>query len=790
MTDVLTVPAPATERRSEPPAHPVTRFRWRLAPAPALPGEPSPHLRGRRIAVFGGDPVVAARVVAHLRDAGAEARLADEGIDEVPDGLVDLTVTGPYGGEPGAYRSALLRSVGAIRACYSRWAQEDAADRLCYVAVTYLGGGMGYQQDTPIAQPLGGIWAGLAKTLHREIPNCNIRVIDVDPHAVSALPALLTRELYRWGLFEVGYADGVRLTLRPEAEPVPPPRLPLGRGDLVLVSGGGRGIGFRLARSLAARGCRVVVTGRDAPPDGSEPWAGLDEAAFREYQRRMWLAGDRRELAVVRTEIDRVRRRRELGGNLDEARRAGLDIEYVRCDFTDPVQVAALLDRYGDQLTGVVHNAGVDRPARLPKKSDEDVLQTVRVKIDGFANLFAQVRTRPLRFFCNVGSLTGRLGGMVGQLDYAAANDGLARLGLWADRQVPFPVMTLAWPTWDRIGMVSNFEASLRYMSALDADEGVGHWLAELRAGTGGEVGFVGRLGRALSPTQAVGFPSAPEMPGLDQVLPRITHLGTVLRYRPAEQMSAVVRFDRASAPVLDDFVVDGVPAVPVSLLVENALRAVEWVLPDDVTDLATGDVRELVIALPRLALRDGTLDLHRGVVVGLDGTTRVARVTYRDPADDAEVARLRVVVAPGDGAAPTPHTATGPLALPATRPVRLGWRGRVVPVCRWRIDGGNRHTAEVRAVPAEDLWVLPDVPRTRIPVAALENVVRMAGTDNDGYLALDRITVHDTERPTLLRITGDPGTGRWRATDPSTGDLVLDLTVGRGSGREQGVHT
>ena len=45
---------------------------------------------------------------------------------------------------------------------------------------------------------------------------------------------------------------------------------------------------------------------------------------------------------------------------------------------------------------------------------------------------------------------TGRLGGMVGQLEYAAANEALARLGRWADRLAGYPVMTLAWPTWDR----------------------------------------------------------------------------------------------------------------------------------------------------------------------------------------------------------------------------------------------------------------------------------------------------------------------------------------------------
>ncbi|MEK8142913.1 hypothetical protein NKH18_14395 [Streptomyces sp. M10(2022)] len=83
-----------------------------------------------------------------------------------------------------------------------------------------------------------------------------------------------------------------------------------------------------------------------------------------------------------------------------------------------------------------------------------------------------------------MGSLTGRLGGMVGQLEYAAANEGLARLGRWAGRQADFPVMTLAWPTWDRIGLISNFSATLRYMAAIDITDGLAKWQAELRAGS------------------------------------------------------------------------------------------------------------------------------------------------------------------------------------------------------------------------------------------------------------------------------------------------------------------
>src|ERR1035437_5091471 len=41
------------------------------------------------------------------------------------------------------------------------------------------------------------------------------------------------------------------------------PSRPRLRGKVALVTGGSRGIGFAIARTLAAEGCSVVITGRD-----------------------------------------------------------------------------------------------------------------------------------------------------------------------------------------------------------------------------------------------------------------------------------------------------------------------------------------------------------------------------------------------------------------------------------------------------------------------------------------------------------------------------------------------
>ncbi|MEU2283742.1 SDR family NAD(P)-dependent oxidoreductase [Streptomyces sp. NPDC013178] len=806
---------PATPHPAGPAVAPVHRVRWRTVTEPDLPPEPAPALRHARILVFGGTPPLAQAVTEALRAAGAEARTTGDGIwpvpGEVPDGLLDLGYAEPFvPGEHHGYRRALRRSVTALRACYPHWRGESDARRLFYVAVTYLGGAMGY--DTPdgpdapdpadgppaAVQPLGGIWAGLAKTVHREIANCNTRVVDTDLADLAELPRLITRELYRWGLFEIGHRAGRRRTLQAVREEAGPPALSLDASDLVLLSGGARGIGWRLARTLAARhGCRVVVTGRTPLPGPDDPCRTPDEERFKEYERSLWARRRQgRPLAAVRAAVHAARRDRELVRHLDEARREGLRISYAVCDITDRDRTAALVARYGNALTAVVHNAGVDTPARLPRKTDDDVLRTVATKVDGFVHLFSAVRHLPLKFFCNVGSLTGRLGGMVGQLDYAAANEGLARLGLWARPRAPFPVMTLCWPTWDRLGMVANFEATLRYMAALDVTEGLDLWTRELTAGSCGEITYIGPLGRALGPHQSRGYRVSADLPGHRELLSAVFHLGEPYAQVPHTAQTALIALDRAHAPVLTDVLVGGAASLPVSLLLENAVRGAAWVQPEDYAPLTLRGVRDVRVTLPELRLRHGRIALRRTVTAGYTDGHWTADVRYRPADGDREAARLCLVYARED--TEDEHATEPPAASAPDEPYRprpdadgpgepggglpLSWSGLVLRRARWRDGPRGTCAAEVRETPAGDLWVLPSWPVNVLPLTALENVFRRTAEHCAGpVLTIRHIDVRaGIPRPaadTALVVRGSPQAGRWTVSRPDGDRRALRLS-------------
>ncbi|MGW2488130.1 KR domain-containing protein [Streptomyces sp. NPDC001606] len=795
----------------DPLTRPVRRMLWRLTPAPA--DDRVRGVAGRRVLVLGGTPADAERVRDELRARGATVLPGTAAGGPVPDTVVDLTLAERFSADTGSgrWRTALLRTFDALRHCYAEWSRETSAERLTYLAVTYQGGGMGYHPDDDLAQPLGGLWAGLAKTLHRELPNCRVRVLDVALGERAALPRLVGDELGRPGLSEIGYRDGRRWTLTPAAVPPRPPALRFGLDDTLLISGGSRGIGMALARRLCAEfGLRVVVTGRGRLP-AEDTWDEHTPERLAAHRTELW-AGHRqgRAVAAIRRDIGRAESTWELVGHLRSAREEGLRLEYRQCDFTDPAQVETLVAGLPD-LTAVVHNAGVDRPTRLPNKSDEDVVAVVATKVDSFTHLVRAVRGRPLKVLCTVGSLTGRLGGMVGQFDYAAANECLARLGLWAERQLPFPVMTLAWPTWARLGLISNFEASLRYMAALDVSEGLDHWRAELLAGSRGEITFVGPLGRALDPVQATGYPMPTCLPGYAETYPKVFHLGEPEVFQPHERLCSIVTFDPATSPAIGDFTVHGTPAVPLGMLLESAVRGAEWVTPADLPDHALHAVEDLRLPWSVLACADGRpLRLRRDIRARQGTDDRwLVDVTFRPAgppeaaeaaeagADDAETVRLRLVFgAPGtaaqDAATPSAQRPAGRGAdgadttLLTDAPV-LRWQGLVVPMARWRPDGSHRVVAEVGQCTAQDLWVVPQPPACLVPVAAVENIVR-AVTERAPGLSVtpEPLTARQLSFPASgpagapgperIRLEGDPVLGVWSARHQDTGRTVVRI--------------
>nr|WP_232541866.1 SDR family NAD(P)-dependent oxidoreductase [Nocardia bovistercoris] len=566
------------------------------------------------------------------------------------------------------------------------------------------------------------------------------------------------------------------------------------------MSGGGRGIGFALAETLCrAHGCRVIVSGRGPAPDPGAVLNTMSEPDFLAYRdRRLIDAVGTDSLANVRAKLARARWDRELYARLAEAEAAGLDIVYRQCDVTDPDQVRALIDAAGPRLIGVVHNAGVDAPVRIPAKTRETIRRTVSVKVVGLLNLLrACTDVTELRFFHTTGSVSGRWGGMVGQLEYGAANEALSRIGHWAaaataqaGRQRRVPVTTMCWPTWERLGNITNYEATLAYMSAMNVVEGLHHWHREILAGGYGERSFVGELGAALLPNLLRGFPPSHSLPAMDVLANRAMFLGAPVRFASGKLLESTLDADGNALPCCSDFRVDGAPAIPISLLLEYLRSLGDWVRPDSGAREPLTAMHAVAVDIEALRLDAGQTRFHaraegewaegdrwqvRVQVSKADGR-RVGTATLRYGAEST-AARRDPLISPEHVTAASPH--------------RLDWGGHVFRLGHWSIEpGAGVWTAQVEGDRMTDLVALAPVPRSVLPLNQVETMIRGAYLRQvpvgPSLFELDSLDICSDTVDSAGTVTGD-GT-RWAAGTPA-GDVRIVLRNPRFTegGRERG---
>jgi enediyne polyketide synthase len=260
--------------------------------------------------------------------------------------------------------------------------------------------------------------AGVAKTLRLEAPQLRVTVVDT-PAVPEAVGRVVTETAATSHFTDVSYDDtGVRRVpvLTPLPVRVQQPSTPLRPDDLLLVTGGGKGITAECALSLALdSGARLVLIGRSDP------------------------AGDA-----------------ELTANLDRMLAAGIRVEYERADVADAARVREVVSRVVERhgpVTAVLHGAGRNEPAPVTSVTPDTVRRTFAPKVDGLRAVLDAVDPGALRLLVTFGSIIGRAG-LRGEAHYATANHWLAELTEDFGRRHPdCRVLCLEWSVWSGVGM-------------------------------------------------------------------------------------------------------------------------------------------------------------------------------------------------------------------------------------------------------------------------------------------------------------------------------------------------
>ena len=393
-----------------------------------------------------------------------------------------------------------------------------------------------------------------------EAPALTAFALDLDDDSPQTVAARLVDELLRGGLErEVGYLDGQRWSLSVVARPAAQADLPIGPGDVVVVSGGGRGVTASCVTHLAhVVPARFVLLGRtpleeEGPLTASAP----DEAGIK--RALVQAARDRGE-APAPAEIGRATRRilalREIHQTLDRIAEAGAEATYLSVDVSDAAELGRALDavrrRWGP-IKALVHGAGVIHDKRITDKTLTQVDHVIRTKIGGLEHLLAATAEDPLQAILLFSSVAGYAGNL-GQADYAMANAALDAIAAAEAAARPgCRIKSLGWGPW-RGGMVdpaleARFEAAGVPLVAI---EDGARWMAEELRAPG-------------SPRVLLGGP-----PSAGPLLPGASPRQERLR----------ISVDRARFPELDDHVIEGTAVVPVVQVAEWMIGAVAGCFP------------------------------------------------------------------------------------------------------------------------------------------------------------------------------------------------------------------
>jgi acyl transferase domain-containing protein/NAD(P)-dependent dehydrogenase (short-subunit alcohol dehydrogenase family) len=334
-----------------------------------------------------------------------------------------------------------------------------------FATITRLDGAFGYK-GLGIANPLQGGLAGLAKTASLEWENVCCHAIDVAPDwkdnkeiAKAVVDELLNPDSS--APVEIGLDSGSRFTLELEASPYPQGEINLDPGDVVVISGGARGVTAHAAHALAKHAKpTLVLLGRSPHPTPEPEWlAGVyDEASIKKAIFENEFGGNNASPIQIETSYKTHLANREIMKNLEKMRLAGSTVLYYPVDIIDFRQVKSILDDVRSShgpVKGIIHGAGTLEDRLIIDKTMEQFEKVFDTKVKGLNVLLEATKLDTLKYLVIFSSVTARIGNN-GQVDYAMANEALNKVAQQESiRQPDCKVISINWGPWDG-GMVCS----------------------------------------------------------------------------------------------------------------------------------------------------------------------------------------------------------------------------------------------------------------------------------------------------------------------------------------------
>lgn len=422
------------------------------------------------------------RIADELKKLGFQLRiirLEDPVATVAPGRLAGLVIVAP---QQGMAAEHLWNAVRWLQIAGPTLRQNSSQGAVLFATVSRLDGSFGFEAAGLLNDPVSGGLAGIAKCAAREWPEIHSRAFDISGNwpENQTLARKLVDELLQEGPIETGMTPRGTAGLVTVDEPLAAGtgHKPISPGELIVISGGARGVTAEAAFAIArAWQPRLVILGRNPEPTAEPDWLAGFSSEPEIKKALISRANPGTTPKTIQTQAQQLISSREIAGQLSRLRSLGIHVHYFSVDVRDQSVVQQLMSqiqREWGPVRGIIHGAGVLADQKIEDKTLDQFDRVYHTKVSGIASLLASVDPQQLRVLGLFSSYTARFG-RVGQIDYAIANEVLNKTARqFAIRYPECRVASFNWGPWDG-GMV---QGGLRQ---LFASEGIG--LIPLQAG-------------------------------------------------------------------------------------------------------------------------------------------------------------------------------------------------------------------------------------------------------------------------------------------------------------------
>ena len=296
--------------------------------------------------------------------------------------------------------------------------------------------------------------ASYAASVHLERPHLRVRVIDFDFRvdkkiiAEAVLYENLLSSKYLLTSYDKNGLRFIKTAVKLETQLEPKREYVVSQDDIILVTGGAKGITAECALALGEKsGATMVLVGSSPYPEKQD-----------EYNE------------IIQT--------------LKKFKKQNIHHKYVSCDIADYESVEKLVKKiegeFGE-ITCIIHGAGINNQSRAGQLDVNKAYQEVAPKVTGMMNLCNVLDKKPPKLIVGLSSIIG-ITGMPGNSLYAFSNEVLNHiLRDFEKDHIQTNVISIAYSVWADVGMGAKM-GSTKYLEqmgilAIPVDQGVEHFL-------------------------------------------------------------------------------------------------------------------------------------------------------------------------------------------------------------------------------------------------------------------------------------------------------------------------